>query len=462
MLWTIGDNIPMSEEASRTSYDFSADRPIRNRSQDQLGRQTFAEELARAVREWRGSDSLVIALYGPWGSGKTSVKNMVVDSLREDADGKGPQIVEFNPWQFANRDQLAEAFFRELGAALGQQGKASWRDRKKLVNRWRAYAAYLQAGTSLFDVLRGPVFWILLIIAAFVAGTYVTAFRRGAVLLAGALVLLAMLLRGSSKFAETVAKAVEAGAAAGHKTLEEMKEEIAESLRALPVPLLVVMDDVDRLTAQEAHELFQLVKANADFPKLVYLLLFQREVVERNLAKLSRVPGKEFLEKIVQVGFDIPIVERPRLQKVLTSGLDRLLGMETIGRRFDQRRWGNLFVGGLQHYFDSLRGVYRFLSTLSFHIGVFRGASSFEVNPVDLIALEVLRVFEPAVYRALARNKDLLTRRSERGLESERTRKAAEQAIISIVDVAPPERREHVREIIKQLFPPAEWALAAR
>jgi len=75
----------MRDSQQTAEHLFSADRPIRSRDEDQLYRRKFAEELASAVRRWKGKDSLVIALYGPWGSGKSSIKNMVIDALRVSA-----------------------------------------------------------------------------------------------------------------------------------------------------------------------------------------------------------------------------------------------------------------------------------------------------------------------------------------------------------------------------------------
>ena len=91
---------------------FSADRPINSMSEDLLGREGFAKSLAKAIHNWKGNDSLVMALYGEWGSGKTSIKNMVVDDLQNYGEII-PEIVEFNPWQWASQQGLLEAFFRE-------------------------------------------------------------------------------------------------------------------------------------------------------------------------------------------------------------------------------------------------------------------------------------------------------------------------------------------------------------
>jgi predicted KAP-like P-loop ATPase len=76
-------------------HSFSADRPISSRNEDLLGRSAFAESLASAIKGWMGNDSLVIALYGPWGSGKSSVKNILLESLRE-ATKDCLLIIEFN------------------------------------------------------------------------------------------------------------------------------------------------------------------------------------------------------------------------------------------------------------------------------------------------------------------------------------------------------------------------------
>ena len=205
----------------------------------------------------------------------------------------------------------------------------------------------------------------------------------------------------------------------------------------------------------EVQELFQLIKVNADFPNLVYLLLFDRTVVEKNIEKVLAVSGRDYLEKIVQAGFDVPRIERARIHRILFEGLDEMIRVESVSKRFDKHRWGNLFFAGLQAHFKTLRDVNRFLSTLSFHVSLFRSESSFEVNPVDLIGLEVLRHFHPEVYRAIASNKELLTNRIGRDDRSDEKRKG----VLAIANEAAEENRGLAREVLKQLFPPVEWAL---
>jgi predicted KAP-like P-loop ATPase len=64
--------------SQRPTNPFSTDRPILSKSEDLLGRSKFAESLADVIVGWTGNDSLVIALYGTWGIGKSSIKNLML------------------------------------------------------------------------------------------------------------------------------------------------------------------------------------------------------------------------------------------------------------------------------------------------------------------------------------------------------------------------------------------------
>ena len=132
-------------------HPFSADRPIISAKEDRLGRTVFAESLASAIKGWKGNDSLVLALYGSWGSGKSSIKNIVLESLRT-SKKTCPEIVEFNPWQWAGQEQLAEAFFREIGIALGRSDTSQ--KGKKRAAKWRTYGTYLTLGARMAKSLK--------------------------------------------------------------------------------------------------------------------------------------------------------------------------------------------------------------------------------------------------------------------------------------------------------------------
>lgn len=436
---------------------FSADRPISSHQEDALGRGPFAAALAAAVASWTHRDSLVLALTGPWGEGKTSVKNMTLETLRELKPDAA--VVEFNPWEWASQDRVTEAFFEEVALGLGYVDPT--REGKERVAKWRAYAAKLSVGAVAAKGVRSVVTALFVLLGAlglvdiFVkdyAGTTAIRIVMAIAVAAGAA------LGASSTFADAVAKLLAQVNETRTRSLPETKKELHNSLAALQAPLLVVIDDIDRLQPSQMSAVFQLVKANADFPNLVYLLLFPREPVIEALTT-NAVGGDEFLEKIIQVRFDIPRVDRVRLEQVLTGGLNEII-RELPDRSFSSDRWINIYVPGLSPFFETLRDIRRFLAPLSFHVSLLQNQDSFEVNGVDLIALETLRVFLPTTYDAIATSKGVLTESPSFGFgNDDRHQEEVNSAVRAIIDSAPEHRRTAVREVVKSLFPTVEWVL---
>ncbi|HUY13000.1 MAG TPA: P-loop NTPase fold protein [Terriglobia bacterium] len=440
----------------RQEHAFSPDRPIESEAEDLLGRAAFSRGLAKAVSGWRERDSLVIALFGPWGSGKTSIKNLMLEELSKQ-DGNGPRVLEFNPWQFSGQDELHRAFFREIGLVVGRDETEE--KRRRFAKRLDAYAAYLLTGSIIIRGLPSGIVWSLLL--ASVAGLLGSAVPRVHIYALAVCMLaigVAALFRWGGTLLKNISDSLVTMAEAREKSMSELKVELAADLQGMKKPVLVVMDDIDRLTPEECLLLFQLIKANADFPNIVYLLLFERGAVEKRISVSTGLEGSDYLDKIVQVPLDVPAVDGPRLQSVLTAEIDKLILDLGLADRFDQRRWLNLFAGGLSPYFQTLRDVRRFLSALSFTLGIFRNNEAFEVNPVDLTALEILRLFEPGVYRKLPVAKQTLTRLEDRSLYAQPAEDTASREAKAIADSATDAGRQRVEQILKQLFPPIEWA----
>jgi len=87
-----------------------SDSPILKSKEDKLNRKKFTEDLARAINELKTDDCFVIGLYGKWGSGKTSVLNMIIERL-EELKTPDTVIMGFNPWLCADPNQLISQFF---------------------------------------------------------------------------------------------------------------------------------------------------------------------------------------------------------------------------------------------------------------------------------------------------------------------------------------------------------------
>lgn len=103
------------------------DNPISKPEQDMFGIDGFVQSLARSVRTMRSPNGVVIALNGPWGSGKSSAINLLKHHLANASAAGEIEVVDFNPWWFRGEEALVLAFFRELYSAtkpsLGNKAK---------------------------------------------------------------------------------------------------------------------------------------------------------------------------------------------------------------------------------------------------------------------------------------------------------------------------------------------------
>src|SRR5690606_40618583 len=97
--------------------------------------------------------------------------------------------------------------------------------------------------------------------------------------------------------------------------------------------------------------------------------------------------------KIIQVPFELPPVDRVALRAALFKRLDEILGDVPEGA-FDQSYWTNVYHDGIDALIQVPRDVVRFTNTLAVTYPAVRG----EVNAVDFIALEALRVFLPGIH----------------------------------------------------------------
>ena len=438
-------------------HDFSSDRPISNFDEDLLGRSGFSKDLASAISNWHGKDSLVVALHGDWGSGKSSIKNMAVTELSK-SDNVKADVIEFSPWQWAAQDKITESFFNEIASTIGLKDKS--KEGKKLAKSFKKYGHYLNTGEILTSGLAKalPTLFVLTSIVG-IGGNFLdeTWVKTTSTAIISVLLLWAAALKWGRSLLNSLKNSAELSSKENKLSLADLRSELTKLLKDREKTTIVVMDDLDRLTSKQLRMVFQLVKANVEFPNVVFLLLFQRDLVEDKLND-GKQQGRDYLEKIIQVPFDIPQIEVSRLHQLLFKRLDVIIERDqSATSMFDNGYWGNVFYGSLKYYFDNLRNVYRFTSTLSFHFSLLKGKKAFEVNPVDLIAIECLRVFEPDVYKEISRSKETFT--ASRSSASERNIDETSTLINTIISKSDPSRTDVVRDLLKTLFPPIEWAL---
>lgn len=377
----------------------AGDAPITRTDDDVLGRAAAAHAFANQVMELDASAGLVVGVVGPWGAGKTSFINLARDEFaRADVP-----VLDFNPWMFSGAEQLVESFFVEISAQL------------------RLRPAFADIGERLADYGEGfsGMGWVPLV------GPWI---ERG---------------HHATKLVAAILKRRQEGTGGRRKALEQ-------ALASLTRPIVVVIDDVDRLTTREIRDVFRLVRLTASFPNVTYVLAFDRARVERALAE-DGVPGREYLEKILQVAVDLPPVPREELASQVYAAINKAVEGIVDPGRFDEHAWPDTFAEVIHPLIRNMRDVRRYGAAIRGTVRALEG----KVALVDVLGLEAVRVFLPDVHSRLHECVDALTTTSGMAYGGEAENKEFARLISSLVE-AGGLHTDTVQAMIRRLFPAAE------
>jgi hypothetical protein len=377
----------------------AGDNPIGTAEDDALGRAHLAEAFARRVLDLDVSNGVVVGVLGPWGSGKTSFLNMA----REGFSAAGAPILDFNPWMFSGTEQLVESFFVELSAQL--------RLRPDLSDVGKDLAEYGEAfvGVDWLPIV-GP--WVVRARgAAGVLGKYLQRRQEGS---------------------------------------QGRREKLEGALRDLEHPLVVVLDDIDRLSTPEIRDIFRLVRLTASFPKIVYVVAFDRARVEQALGE-DGVPGRDYLEKILQVAVDLPAIPEQVLNRQVFVALDAVIETARNPGELDEAAWTDVFMEVIRPLIRNMRDVRRYQVAIAGTLDELED----RVALVDLLAMEAIRLFLPDVFRELPAAVDALCTPSETMIGGGEKPPGAKAKIEKLIKTSE-DREEVVGALIKRLFPFAE------
>ncbi len=381
------------------------DRPIAQPADDRFGIDPFAQALAASIRKIKAPEGTVIALNGPWGSGKSSAVNLILHHLKEATDQGEIAVINFACWWFRGEEALALAFFRELYAGLGPT-----------------------LGDKFKNVL--PKVGARLL-------------RAGSVVSAGADLAgaggLGSLAAGAMSWASDLIKADE--------TVENLHGELTRSLAEQKKRFLIVIDDIDRLSPDEALLIFRLVKSIGRLPNVVYLLVFDRQLAEAIVAERYPSEGPHYLEKIIQAGFDVPQPRQSDLNQELLRQIDAICGSPPEAQIV---RFMNVFYDVLAPEVKTPRDLIRLTNALS----VTWPAVGDEVDPADFLGIETLRLFRPAVYRSLRGSQDQVCGTGDRyGRSGDNLSAEMDALLLASVDE---KDKERVKRSLMRLFPRLE------
>ncbi|WP_426054703.1 KAP family P-loop NTPase fold protein [Janthinobacterium sp. PSPC2-1] len=415
-----------------------------------MRRVDFAGRIASVLSELSLREGRVFAIRGGWGFGKSSLKNLITERLV--ARNDGADWVDFNPWQWGDGDAIARALFSQMADRLGGEHSKAALERAEALRR---YGGILTGASAPLKEAGGSSDQILTVLTSVSVVAVASAIGFDLPNVAKVAASLAVLSVGASLLGRVLSHF---GRDRSGEPLDKVREVLECRLRELDRPLVVFVDDIDRLEPEQIRILLRQVKANANLPNIVFVLMFQPSIVERALDPVADDDGRAFLEKIVQTNFDLPAVPVSIVHRIFAEELSELLDpYANEANGFSMKRWGNAFVGCIQPMLRNVRDARRLISSIAVHLPLHVAGDVFEVNVVDFILLETLRVFEPDLHQSLFTERKLVLqehRSSGYRNADEKDKAAAEQ----LLKLASEERCIVVQKLLKNLFPPLEWA----
>ena len=345
---------------------FDADRPITRSSQDRLGRTQFAQYLARCLLDHKDPDSLVIGLYGGWGVGKTSVINLILEELKiaasNMADEEKPIILNFSPWSYSGQDQLIYHFFRRLSSVLRESGNLE--NKEQIIYLLELYVSFFTQ-KPIPKAMQAKQSWLQKLTSRKHDDVY--------------------------------------GWDVG-RDLTQVKAELNALLSNEPCKIIIIIDNISRMFDYEIKQIFQIVKSMGDYANTSYILAFDKDHVVNAIDHLEGHGGEEYIEKIVQLPFEVPPISQQDIEPILTDRLNEIFAAVPQDA-WNNIYWSDMYYNSLKYFFSNCRDITRYINTLNFGYARVRDI----VNPVDYFALTAIEVFLPHVYAGIRDNKDLFT-----------------------------------------------------
>jgi hypothetical protein len=288
-----------------------------------------------------------------WGYGKTSVINLVKGALNEKESV--PIIIEYNPWLAGKPESLIQDFLLQFSSQLNIQDSsdAALKAAKELI-----------AYSSLFSV--------------------------------------AKLVPGAEPWASIVEK-VFSGFGNSTKKIAELKKldllgkkkKVVSAIDKIKTPIVVVIDDIDRLTPSETFQVLRLVKAVADFSGTSFLLAFDSNYLISVLDKHDIVNASEYINKVIQLRVPLPVISERGMNELANVELENLSDRNLTDRfESDQERLSWIYYNYFKHLIKNPRELKRFFNHLRFVLEQVEGQVCFS----DLFSLSIIATKANSLY----------------------------------------------------------------
>lgn len=337
------------------------DKPVDGTSEnpDKLNRIQFAKNIAEILCIKPSAECMTVSLEGEWGFGKTSIINLIKSELNKYKNN--PIIIEYNPWLTGHAETLTQDFLVQFSSQLHIPDRP--KDGLKVSQQLLAYS-------KLFNVMK--------------------------------------FIPGVEPWASTIQDVIKSVGTATSKIsklkefdLVARKKMIAQAINSLNISIVVIIDDIDRLTPDESFQMVRLIKSVADFPSTSFLLAFDPIYLTTSLEKNGICKSSQYIDKIIQLRIPIPVIAYRNLHEIVSYELEKI-SYRTLLNVFyqDRERFSYVYNKHIKHLIRSPRELKRIINHLHFSM-----LQTYEnVCFTDLFCLSVIAIKNNELYSSIKEN----------------------------------------------------------
>jgi hypothetical protein len=265
----------------------------RETSQDCLGYKSYVDVLAHVCTH-KDLAPLTLGVFGPWGSGKTSLMQMLMKQIESIAGEKKRKTLWFNAWMYEGREEAQSALIHAILGKLHEEVSIGG-EVKQLWDKLKNDASILKLGSF---IMKSAV-----TLTPDIDG-FVDAFKDE-----------------SGRIADT---------------MESFEGDLRKLLELVHIDRIVVfIDDLDRCSSAKVIETFETIKLFLNTPACTFVIGADAEKIKQAVGEVYSVTDakrqKDYLEKIVQIPFSIPAQD--------LRDIGCYVGMLIVGRHLGEKAW---------------------------------------------------------------------------------------------------------------------------
>ncbi len=304
---------------------------------DLLDREIFVDYIASLINYCNPEKSFVFALNGAWGSGKSTILNLVKNAINSD---EMIIIDDFDPWRYNNNETLFRGFYDSI--TKNKNFAFDYSLYKKLYN---IYKVLILGNDNILNKISFDTH--------FMDNSY---------------------------------------------SVDELKNIISTHLKINNKKVVFIIDNIDRLNKEQILIIFKTISTLFDFNNFVYILSFDEERIAKIFENELKI-DPNYLNKIINSNISLPKTNSITISEISVKVIEKMYDYYNIQADIDEKNRFITMFSQLSSKFSDIRELKRFFNYISAYIQ--SKDIQEQVNIGDFIIIQLIKYLNIDLYNTI-------------------------------------------------------------